>query len=421
MQGLLPVELSATVVETLDLRHVGELRAELGWCLTDWRKPRGKRHRLADVVICSVLAKLCGAQDLAQMARWIGNNRARLGALGLGVVSYWTLRRVAQRIDPAELEAASARVVGRLVGQAEGDGGGWWAAVAVDGKELTGSVGRDAQAVRLVAAWDHRHGHVVAQVRVADKGGEQAAVPGLLEALPGPVGMTVTGDANFSGRPTLAAVSSAGAWWAVSLKGNQAGALEQVAAAGWHESPVAYQAVERGHGRVTRLEVKGRAFGPGNPPPLPGATYAIRVTRATERPNPTAGKHKKKRGTPKPTTPSGRTTRRGRPYKVVEETAYAITSHPLAGDHPYADLYWVMRHHWGIETKLHWVRDVVFREDACQTRVGNAPQFLAILNNLAISLIRVKEGLAANVKAATERAAANLNYALSMLAPASPH
>jgi hypothetical protein len=64
------------------------------------------------------------------------------------------------------------------------------------------------------------------------------------------------------------------------------------------------------------------------------------------------------------------------------------------------------------------VRDVVFREDACQTRVGNTPHFLAILNNLAISLIRVKQGLTANIKAATECAAANLNYALSLLAPA---
>jgi hypothetical protein len=404
-------------VETLDLRHVTELQAELEWCLTDWRKPRGKRHKLADIVICAVLAKLCGAQDLTQMTRWAGNNRARLEALGLGVASYWTLRRVAQRIDPAEMEAASARLVARLAGEDARDGDGRWAAVAVDGKELTGSVGRDAPAVRLVAAWDHA-GHVVAQARVADKGGEQAAVPGLLEALPRAAGTTITGDANFSGRPTLGAVSSVGAWWAVSLKGNQAGALEQVAAAPWDHSPVAHQAVERAHGRLARVEVKGCAFGPGDPPPLPGATYAIRVVRLTERPNPAAGKDNKKRATRKPTTPSVRTTRRGRPYKLVEETAYAITSHPLVGDNPYADLYWAIRRHWGIETKLHWVRDVVFREDACQTRVGNAPHFLAILNNLAISLIRVKEGIAANIKAATERAAANLNYALSLLAPA---
>jgi hypothetical protein len=47
-----------------------------------------------------------------------------------------------------------------------------------------------------------------------------------------------------------------------------------------------------------------------------------------------------------------------------------------------------VRGHWGIENKVHWVRDVTFREDASQVRTGNRPRIMATLRNLAIGLIR---------------------------------
>lgn len=40
------------------------------------------------------------------------------------------------------------------------------------------------------------------------------------------------------------------------------------------------------------------------------------------------------------------------------------------------------------DNKLHWVRDVTFREDASQIRTGSRPQIMATLRNLAIGLIR---------------------------------
>ena len=43
--------------------------------------------------------------------------------------------------------------------------------------------------------------------------------------------------------------------------------------------------------------------------------------------------------------------------------------------------------HWGIENRLHWVRDVVFGEDQSQVRTGSAPQLLAALRNLVIGVI----------------------------------
>ncbi len=47
-----------------------------------------------------------------------------------------------------------------------------------------------------------------------------------------------------------------------------------------------------------------------------------------------------------------------------------------------------VREHWAIENGLHWVKDVVMREDACRTRAGQAPQNLALLRSLALTLVR---------------------------------
>jgi predicted transposase YbfD/YdcC len=47
-----------------------------------------------------------------------------------------------------------------------------------------------------------------------------------------------------------------------------------------------------------------------------------------------------------------------------------------------------VRGHWTIENKIHWVRDVTFREDSSQIRTGSRPRIMAALRNLAIGLIR---------------------------------
>ena len=46
------------------------------------------------------------------------------------------------------------------------------------------------------------------------------------------------------------------------------------------------------------------------------------------------------------------------------------------------------RGHWGIENRLHWVRDVTFGEDRSQVRKGAGAQAMAALRNLAIGLLR---------------------------------
>jgi Transposase DDE domain len=67
---------------------------------------------------------------------------------------------------------------------------------------------------------------------------------------------------------------------------------------------------------------------------------------------------------------------------------YLISSQSPAQASP-AQLLALNRGHWGIENRLHHVRDVAFDEDRCRARKGNSPRTLACLRNFAISLLRV--------------------------------
>jgi hypothetical protein len=81
-----------------------------------------------------------------------------------------------------------------------------------------------------------------------------------------------------------------------------------------------------------------------------------------------------------------RVVRRG--GKETREVEYAITSAgPQWGDA--ADVLGWWRGHWGIENRVHWVRDVTLGEDASRIRTGSAPEALAGLRNAAISLLRL--------------------------------
>ena len=79
------------------------------------------------------------------------------------------------------------------------------------------------------------------------------------------------------------------------------------------------------------------------------------------------------------------------------EVVHAITSlSPERADA--ARLLELARAHWGIENRLHWVRDVTLGEDACRVRTGAAPQVLAACRNAVLTLVRrlglrVVEGL----------------------------
>ena len=75
--------------------------------------------------------------------------------------------------------------------------------------------------------------------------------------------------------------------------------------------------------------------------------------------------------------------------KVAEETAYGVTSLTPEQATP-EHLLALVRGHWHIENKLHYVRDFTYDEDRSQVRTGNGPRAMSSLRNLAIELIRSK-------------------------------
>jgi predicted transposase YbfD/YdcC len=98
--------------------------------------------------------------------------------------------------------------------------------------------------------------------------------------------------------------------------------------------------------------------------------------------------------------------------KTSRELAYAVTSLPAARATP-QELLALWRGHWGIENRVHWVRDVTFDEDRCQVRSGAAPQVLAACRNLVIGLLRVAGN--ANIAAALRRCATRYSYPLQLM------
>lgn len=74
--------------------------------------------------------------------------------------------------------------------------------------------------------------------------------------------------------------------------------------------------------------------------------------------------------------------------KTHRETVYGVTSlHPQQADA--RRIGELVRGHWEIENRLHWVRDVTFDEDRSQVRTGAGPRALASLRNFAISRLRL--------------------------------
>ena len=73
------------------------------------------------------------------------------------------------------------------------------------------------------------------------------------------------------------------------------------------------------------------------------------------------------------------------------------------------------RGQWGTENRVRWVRDVTFDEHRCQVRTGAAPQVLAALRNLVISLVRCAGHH--NVAMALRRHAAHPDEALAIVGP----
>ena len=172
-------------------------------------------------------------------------------------------------------------------------------------------------------------------------------------------GAVITADAMHAQRSHAIYLAGRGAHYVLTVKRNQPGLFAQLAALPWRQVPVAHHSRERGHGRAEQRTLKITAVAAGLA--FPHAAQAIAIVRRRKLP----GKKKWSR-----------------------ETVYAITSLTATQASP-AELAVIIRGHWMIEDRLHWVRDMDFDEDRSQIRTASGPRVMATLRNLAITILRL--------------------------------
>ena len=332
----------------------------------DPRAVRGRRHPWSALLLVIVAGLLSGANSQRGVARWgrdVGAARRRqFGFTRRRGPSRATLQRVLYRVDVTALEARVGAWLQQVRAAWRGSAARWLDGIAIDGKTLRGARRLGAEDAYLLSAYGQRDGLVLGEVAVPDATNELGVIGPLLERLP-LAGETVTFDALFTQWTVAEQVVRAGGASLMVVKGNQATLLAACTAA-TAEQPSrprrllgGARAVELAHGRRderTLLAVDAQEL------PWPSARQVLRLHRR------------------RIDTATGAV--------LTDETGYAVTSLTPEQAAPTA-LLRLWRRHWLIENDLHWVRDVVFAEDAATTRTHHAPQALAVFRNLALSLL----------------------------------
>jgi predicted transposase YbfD/YdcC len=320
----------------------------------DPRARRGRRHDLASVLAVGPAAVIGGARSFVAIGEWVAHQPLEtlrvLGVTAAAVPDESTIRRVFGRLDSDLLD--------QLIGAfrwTRTHSVGARRVIALDGKTVRGARSKTTTAPHLGAALDQRTGAVVGQLAVTAKSNEIPAVQGLVKLFD-LAGVIVTVDAMHTQTDTAEQITTAGGDYVFTVKGNQPKLFRACKNLPWKDIP-SHTTTSRDHGRKTTRTI--RVTTAPSWIEFAGATQIAQLRRTV--------------------------TRNG---KKAVEVVYLITS----ADHhqaPPATLAAWVRGHWGIENRLHWIRDVTHDEDRSQVRTGNGPQVMATLRNTAISLLRL--------------------------------
>jgi predicted transposase YbfD/YdcC len=215
--------------------------------------------------------------------------------------------------------------------------------------------------VHLVSVVTHDEAATIAQANVDHKTNEITVFRPLLGSLD-LADVVVTADALHTQREHASFLVGRDAHYVFGIKENQP-TLLATAQRFLTGRRVSYESDDRGHGRIEHREVMvapitkklARQLG------FPSARQLVAVRR--ERCELTGDKE-------------------------TSETSCYVTDLSRAQASP-EELGTHIRRHWTIENRSHHVRDRTFDEDRSQVRVGGAPQALATLRNLAISILRL--------------------------------
>lgn len=358
--------MSLILLESLPKPRLKALLDHFGQ-IEDPREPWRVAHPLPEVLLLVVCATIADSDDYDSIAAW---GQAHLSFLRRslpydhGVPGGRWLTILMNRIDPVLFSAAFTAWV-RETWPHRPD------LVALDGKTSRRSHDRAAgqAALHLVSAFATTSRLVLGQEAVADKSNETTAIPSLLERLGANEGLKdalVTIDA-IATNPTIAsAIRATGADYLLAVKANQPtlrAEVEALFAAADPATPAVHTDLDKGHGRIEERRVTvarevdwlsgARRF--SGELRLPDVACVVRVASRTELKD-----------------------------RCRFETRYYISSAPLTA----ARAAEAVRGHWRIENSLHWVLDIVFKDDQSRLRKGHGARNMAVVRHFALNLVR---------------------------------
>lgn len=330
--------------------------------LPDTRESWKVHHLLTKILLLCLCAVISGADTIKDIATY-GKTKLeflrQFSPFVHGSPSKDTIGRVLANLNAKAFQACFLEWVQSIQQSLEEN------IVAIDGKQLRHSFDTAQGPLHLVSAWSNEQQLVLAQEAVADKSNEITAIPQLLQLLV-LKGAIVTIDAMGCQKEIAQKIIDAKADYVLALKGNQKTLeedvvqfFEQQLKESFRYSKVErYKTLEKGHGRIeSRIyystdDVEWLRQYHGDWPKL--NSIGMVESQRTEK------------------------------GETVTEKRYYISSLPQN----VKLLAKAVRGHWGIENKLHWVLDVVFREDECSVRKDHAPRNFSTIRQIGLNLIR---------------------------------
>jgi len=374
-----------TAIESIE-KHFGSIK--------DFRDRRGLRHELKEIIVIAILAIICSADEFTEMEEFAKAKEPFLRTflpLKNGTPSHDTFGRVFALLPPNEFQACFIAWVKSLC-DVHGD------IVNIDGKALRRSfdTASDKAMIYMVSAWANANNLVLGQVKVEDKSNEITAIPKLLKLLD-LAGSIVTIDAMGTQKEIALGIRDQEADYLLALKGNQSNLQEEVIEAfeKFDAQKTATQdaTLEADHGRIEERKCYAVAakdyLSPGESVKWKDLVTIVKIESYVTYKN---GKQ------------AGR-----QDYQV----RYYISSLP----HQEAKrINYAVQSHWGIETKVHWVLDVAFREDDSRVRKGHADENFAIARHIALNKLKKEQSCTRGTKAKRKKAGWNDEYLLKVLA-----
>ena len=332
--------------------------AEVFGELEDPRTGNARRHLPLEIPMIALCAVASGGESCAAMAPFGRAKQTFLKqflTLPHGVPSRDTFSRVFRLLDPEPFRACFVAFMQRFAATCPG-------VAAVDGKTLRRSfdIAAGSSPLHLVSAWACEQRLVPGQLAVDGKSNEITAIPKLLNLLT-LEGSIVTADALDRQRAIAEQVVGRDGEYVLALKGNQ-GTLHDDVRRFLDDAatPLAGAAeTEGGHGRIERrrASLTGDIAWLQERRAWPGLRAIGKVTAVRE----VGG-------------------------KATIETRYYLLSTVLSPER----FNQVVRTHWDIGNGLHWVLDVVLKEDQARNRKDHGPENLALLRRLALNLAKLE-------------------------------